>query len=278
MIYATSRESIHACTYFTGSTAPQLTEEARCDLYQVITNDVKTMKRKFSRLLERIWNSIDDLKGTVAYLVDMAILSEEDEKQVKEALSINDVRILLAQKYWSFLDYENLENIVETKCGDNEQKLMKAYCEEVKKFCERRVTEFPPGSLSNSTDHPGMKKLIVTLDLNDPSLKHIKHLKVVIANILGCPASKLVLYDIEDGSVVVTFLVVASVGAKLFLTRLLTSKQEDVLREEHVISLKYESTVVFSTDKEMETQQSEVHHTQNLKGISTRLKIIYIDM
>ena len=242
---------------------PRSSEETQEDFYQVVTNDVRKMKHKFFTLQQKIWESFDDQKGITACLLDMAILSEEDEKQVKEATSINDIRISLAQIYWSFLDYENLEPIVETKCGDTEQKMMKEYGEKVKRFCERRVTEFPAGSLNNGTDHagPGMKKLIVALNLKDPSLKRIKQIKVVVANILGCPASKLILYDIEDGSVLVTFLVV---GAKLLETRSLTPEQEDALRKEYVISLNYDSTFVFNTNTEMEVQQSKLHHQKGI--------------
>ena len=227
----------------------QLSAETQVDLYQVITTDMKVMKRKFSTLLEKVWKSIDDYRGTVACLLDMAILSEEDEKQVKEAPNVNEIRIILAQKYWSFLDHENLQHIVETKCGDTEQKLMKEYSEKVKQFCERSVTELPSGFLGSDTDHTGKKKLLVRLDLKDPSLKHIKDVKVVIANILGCQASNLVLHDIENGSILVTFLVVASIGAELFETKSLTSEQEDLLRKEHVISLKFESTIFFNAGK-----------------------------
>ena len=244
----------------------QLSKEARDDLCQLITTDVRVMKYRFSILLEELWKSIDDHEETVAVLLEMAILSEEDETQLKKTTCINEVRILLAHKYWSFLDYENLKHIVKAKCGDVQQIMMNEYGEEVKRFCERRVTEFPPGSLGTGTDHAGMKKLTVTLDLNDPSLKHIKHLKVVIANILGCPASKLVLYDIENGSVLVTFLVVASVGVKLFETRSLTSEQQVALREEHVISLQYESTFVFSTDTKMDVLRSGLRHTHYQNG------------
>ena len=41
-----------------------------------------------------------------------------------------------------------------------------------------------------------MDKLKITLDLKNPLLRHIRDLKEIIANILGPPASKLVLYDI----------------------------------------------------------------------------------
>ena len=240
----------------------------------MITTDVNMMKRKFSSLLERIWNSIDDFRGTLAFLLEMDILSEEDVKQVKEAPDINEVRIVLAQKYWSFLDYENLEHIVNNKCGDTEQNLMKEYRDELERFCDRRVTEFPPGSLNNGTDHAGMKKLVVKLDLNDPSLKRIKNLKVTIARILGCLPSKLVLLDIENGSVSVTFLVVVSVGAELFGTISLTSEQEDALKEEYVVSLKYESAFVFNIDTVTEVdihEPSELHHTCHQKGTSAGL-------
>ena len=60
-----------------------------------------------------------------------------------------------------------------------------------------------------------MDKLKITLDLKNPSLRHIRDLKEIIANILGLPASKLVLYDIVGReSVVVTVVMATWLGEK----------------------------------------------------------------
>lgn len=251
----------------------ELPEEICDDLYQRITIDVSTMKRKFSSLQEEIWKTINDHKGIKAFLLGMGILSKEDQKQVGESSDIEEVRITLAQKYWSFLDYGNLEHIVMHKCGDAEQQMMREYSEKMGRFCERRVSEFPLGSLSDGTDHAGMKKLHVMLDLTDPTLINVRRVKMVIANILGCSASTLVLHNIENGSVLVTFLVVMSPGAELFETGLLTAKQENALKEEHVISLKYESIFFFNaqTDLGIKKLRLGLHHTHHQvanRGIS----------
>ena len=221
-----------------------LSEEAKIDLYHKITKDVDLMKRKFSSLQNKIWIKMkNQLDLIVELALGMGILSEDDEKRIYESPS--EVRKILT-KYWSFLDYGNLEHIVDEVCGEEEQKKMKEYTVEVKKFCERRISEFPSGSLGSGIKHPGMEKLYVMLNLNDPFLKRIKDLKVVFANILGCPASKLVLQNIENGSVLVTFLITATLGAELFERTSLTDKQKEELRKEQVISIKYESVYVYN--------------------------------
>ena len=212
---------------------------------------MRKMKLKFSTVQDQIWKSIGDIQGLVRLVLGMSMLSEEDEEQIKKVPS--DAPMILT-KYWSFLDFENLEHIVENQCSSTEKDMMKAYKEEVLKFCQRRVSEFPPNCLGSSGNNAGMKKLYVTLDLDDPALKRIKHLKIIIANILGCRASELVLQNVEYGCVLVTFLLATAVGRRLVLDgRILTTEQKSILKKEHVISLKYESTILFNA--------REIQHT-----------------
>ena len=77
------------------------------------------------------------------------------------------------------MDFENLEHIiVEHKCSSTEKERMNEYKQEVLNFCQRRVSEFPPNFLGSSGNDAGMKKLYITLNLEDPALKRIKHLKI----------------------------------------------------------------------------------------------------
>ena len=172
------------------------------------------------------------------------------------ASTIDEIFFILP-KYWSFLDFCNLEDIAETFCSHecDAKKELDIYKGDVQQFCERRVSEFPPCSLNNGVDNEGMDKLIVTLDLKDPSLRHVRGLKEVIANILEQPASKLVLYDIGIGSVIVTFLIAASLGDKLFAettgtAKTLTHEQENQLVETNVVSLEFKDIVVFSVHQQ----------------------------
>ena len=156
------------------------------------------IKLKFSALEDQIWKSINDIQGLVQLVLDMGILSEDDEEQIRKTPS--NVRIILT-KYRSFLDFEILELIVERQCSSVEKRMVKEYKEEVRCFFKRRVSEIPcdsqPGSGGND---PGMKKLCVTLILDDPSLERIERLSIIIANILGCHASELVLRDIHQSA------------------------------------------------------------------------------
>ena len=243
---------------------PTLSPEVEEDLRQRIHSDIKRMRDKFSKLQTMIRKNIKenaDHTDLAAHISGMYMLSEEHVTQVANASAIDKIFFILP-KYWSFLDFSNLENIAETFCTPEceAKKELDQYKRDVQQFCERRVSEFPPGSLYNGTDNEGMDKLVVVLDLKDPSVKHVQGLKEVIANILGQPASKLVLYDIGIGSIVVTFLMATSLGEKLFLeatgtAKTLTQKQEDQLQEIKVISLEFKETTVFS-----------IHHQQVKKG------------
>ena len=100
----------------------------------------------------------------------------------------------------------------------------------------------------------GMDKLVITLDLQDPSLRHVLDLKEVIADVLQLPASKLILHDIGPGSVVVTFWVATSLGEKSLLespgtAKPLTQEQKDKLLEANVASLKFKEITVFKIFK-----------------------------
>ena len=239
-----------------------MSSETEEDLHQRIRSDIKTMKHRFSTLQTMIRKDIkenSDYEELAAHVLGMCILSDEHEKKVDNASRIEEIFKILT-KYWSFLDFSNLENIAENLCSDNCEARIKLnqYKCDVQQFCERRVSEFPPGSLNNGTDIEGMDKLVVRLDLEDPSLKHVQNLKETIANILGEPASKLVIYDIGNGSVVVTFLIPTSLGEALFLKQsdTLTQKQKDNLMDANVISLEFKDVTVFSIQQPVKKRKS----------------------
>ena len=205
-----------------------------------------------------------DHKALAAHISGMYILTEEHEIQVANASTVDEIFYILP-KYWSFLDFGNLDDIAENFCSPEceARKKLDIYRGDVQEFCRRRVSEFPPGSLNNGTDNEGMDKLVVTLDLKDPSLRHVRDLKEVIANILGLPASKLILYDIGIGSILVTFLIATSLGEKLFLettgtAKALSQPQEDRLLEIKVVSLEFKDITVFCFNKQLKKGNSRL--------------------
>ena len=224
--------------------------ETQEDLHQRIYTDISKIKRSFSHLQAVARENIKNHKKLIAHVMCMDMLSEEDEQKVEMASNTDEVFIVLA-KYWSFLDFGNLEDIIEHNCGEAEQTKMQEYGKEVKEFCKKRVSEFPLDSLHSDISHVGMEELHFVLDLTNPSLKRIKDLKRVIATILGLDASKLVLVNIGGGSVVATFLTATS-SAKQICS--LTKQQEDALKTVQVISLKFRSRLIFGTQVKAEIQ------------------------
>ena len=226
---------------------PSLSPETEEDLHQRIRSETKIMKHRFSTLQTMIRKDIKeniDHEDLATHVIGMYILDDEHERRVDSASGTEEIFRILT-KYWSFLDFGNLENIAENFCSHEceAKKELDQYKHDVRQFCECRVSEFPEGSLNNGTDSEGMEKLIVRLDLEDPSLKYVQNLKEIIANILGQKASKLVLCDIGSGSVIVTFLIPTSLGETLFM---LTQEQRDKLGDANVLSLKFRDITVFS--------------------------------
>ena len=249
MMYGTLKEHSFIATpasysfiinFCAGIPAVPLPEEAREDLYHQIVRDTRRIKLKFSALQEEVWKSITDIQGLVQLVLVMNILSKEDEKIIRKTPSA--VSILLSN-YWSFLDFENLEYIVERKCGSAEKRMMKEYKEEVKMYCQRRVSELPPSSLGSSSNHTGMKKLCAKLVLDDPALQSIRHLQMAIANILLCRSSDLVLQNVEPGSELV---INTTAGVKLVEGRMI-AKQKAVLKANKVTWIRYDDKITIYT-------------------------------
>ena len=222
------------------------------ELHQMFYSDLMKITQKFSLLQTTVRENITDHRKLVATVLDMQILSETKEKEVKEACNTTEVWIVLSGKFWSFLDYGKLKVIIENNCGEREKEMMKEYEEEVKRFCSRRVSNIL--SQISTSDHSEMEEVHVTLDLSNPILNHIKDLKIVIANILfpgQAMASKLVLHDIKSGSVVVSFLVMSSV-VHFFEKMKLTEEQRDALKKAHVLSIKFKTCKVIFNAQSVE--------------------------
>ena len=190
--------------------------------------------------------NITDHRKLVATVLDMRILSDKKKRELKKASNTTEVWIVISGEYWSFLDYGRLKVVVENNCGEREKEMMEEYEEEVKRFCERRVSNIL--SRISTSDHSEMEELHVILDLSDPTLNDIKKIKIVIANILfpgQAMASKLVIHDIGSGSVAVIFRVMPSV-VHIFREMKLTAKQQEALKEARIISIKFNSIFIFS--------------------------------
>ena len=236
-------------------------KEVREDLHQLVRRDVNKMKLRFSTLQTMIRRKINDVGDFRAHVMGMGILSKDEETLVMRADNIDDIFTILT-RHWCFLDYGNFESIVVSMCGKDSDQIQEwsQYKDEVEIFCERcRVYELPDGSLEDvNTRCEELGKLVVRLTLDDPVISRIKHLKEVIANILGIRASRLVIENIESGSVEVTFLIAASLGKELFVKKSLTPKQKYDLNKAGVISMSLKSSMTTNVMSAEDTERKYI--------------------
>ena len=164
-------------------------------MYQQFYTDIRQIKHKFSRLQALVRQGITDYRLLIAHVLEMGILSKNDEEQIKKTNSTNEVFMILT-KYWSFIDCEPLENIIDLVGNEEGKEILKEYHIALKEFCQRRIFESSDSLYGD--EHTEKKKLDFALDLNDPAVRcmHRRNLKIAIANILNIQVSDLILHDL----------------------------------------------------------------------------------
>lgn len=113
--------------------------------------------------------------------------------------------------HWSFLEHKMLVDIGNNFGGRKIRWKLKEYQKQLKKFLKnRRMSQFPmPLRCIDNTIITKLsetrKRVILKLDLNDPSWDDIINLKESICKILEILPSALLICKVEDGCVKVTF-------------------------------------------------------------------------
>ena len=148
-------------------------------------------------------------------------IAKEDLKLIDNASSTDDVFRVLS-KYWSFLDHKMLDCLVRCLGGRRIRWKVKEYRKQLKKFFEKRkMLEFklPLRCFDNTciTElNETHERIIVKLDLNDPSWDDIVHLKESICTILEILPSALLICKVEDGCIKVTFYIPKLIAQEIF--------------------------------------------------------------
>ena len=220
-------------------------ESEDSNLRQAIYTDAHDIRMNFADLQSKIRKKIKNHRELVASVLDLKILTKDEIERVKQAPNTTEVFIII-QDCWTFLDYDHFTHIVKSVCGEDEEKLVEAYTEQLKKFCRNIVDDCPKHLLKGDDSSSAKRdKLFVELDLNasDVRVMDFQKFKRHLAKILRCQVNKLLLFSIEEGCVLVTYILLSSI---VFATELsLTCDQLDALRAESVISLKYNSSIIF---------------------------------
>lgn len=195
-----------------------------------IKQELRKIKDSFIYLLSDIHDSLSRKVSTeriVTFVVMYAqepqqlAIAERDLKHIDNATSTHEVFRILS-KYWSFLEHDMLVSIVRHFGGRKIRRKVKEYRKQLKKFFEeRRMSEIvmPLRCIDNTyvieftETHD---RVIVKLDLNDPTWHDIIHQKEKICAILEILPSTLLICKVEDGCIEVTFYIPRLVAKEIF--------------------------------------------------------------
>lgn len=166
------------------------------------------------------------------------LLSTHKEK-LNKASSIKDVLMLIYEEYANFLNYEVFQFIVDKyELNDGRQEFqypchLKAYIE------KHKISEFVQTNPLLKDFYDDSKEVIVKMDIKSTTrLSMLDNIKTAIAKILDLNSAALRILDIEEGCVVVTFLIPTPIAEEIFnKDTILTKLQKQELQALSVIWL-----------------------------------------
>lgn len=170
--------------------------------------------------------TVDNLRSYVQTLPAFKCASDDKNsmpkllskrKEIKNAVTINNIIDLISTEYASFLDYDIFQCIVrEYRLDEGQEQLQ--YPQYLKAYVEaHKVAEFLEINPALEKYHSA-KELVLKfdIDLSICNLATILDLKNTVADILGMSSLSLRLLNIKQGCVLVTFLIPESVASVVF--------------------------------------------------------------
>ncbi len=142
-----------------------------------------------------------------SYRTSRAVIERESNmlladyhEDLRRAASIDEVFVIVSP-FWSFLDFEILEGVINKFGTESDRSHLATYFIELKEFLNKWKVE--PCKISRLDDDKKRVKFCFKLDAD--SLAIYRDLKAAIARILKVPVYALHLHSIENGSIQLIF-------------------------------------------------------------------------
>ena len=257
----------------------ELDPDVKLNLEFILEQNLKDIIKKYAfyvgavrRIIEEKGVTPEDLRECVLNLSTLSEVSKgeklipmaDKEVELEKRKTIIEIFNFLTTKCASFLNYEIFEDILDYyKIRDNNERLK--YPEHFKTYIEKhKISEFVKINPMLKKHVNGSKDLALKFDIeNTCKLARVIELKKIVARVLKLHPSTLYLVDINDGCVVVTFHIPASVADAIFTSNTaLTIQQEEELQAASVLWLKCNG----HTFKFEEKLKEEVH-TKKISGM-----------
>ena len=228
------------------------------DLKHVVRVEFKRIRQKFLTLQtvvrEYMRSSKVPLDDIVTHVLEyVEVFDPEIDKKVRllqekhlRCVASTDELFIVLGKRWNFLECDMLIRIAEHYGDDVIHKKVEDYHRDLKEFLEnRKISELPEDLSLSSCGNGVYEHVVMKLDQNDPTLKEIKELKSKICEILDIMPSTLLIVDVKNGCVEVTFLIPVRIAQYVF-GKPITDAQCEALIAASVLTLTWRNKAIMS--------------------------------
>lgn len=165
------------------------------------------MQNEFAILAAKTMLSLSELNVPPVKKLKFLIENSKFYRKVYEAIeNVDDFNSVMSclSDYWSFFDYQLLELIIRTFCGNLTDKL-EEYEGKFKEFCQRRLCEVPKGALGVRAENGDALYLKIDDNFSYKKTKvlDVKKLEYRLSKLLD---TELVLLRIDEGCLELIFI------------------------------------------------------------------------
>ena len=248
------------------------------DLKQQLESNLEEILFCFAAYTDCVQVSLEkkriEVKRLCAYLLGLPsfmfhcndrrlMLLATKKTELEEADSIGDIMVTLKTECTSFLNYQIYQGLVKHFDLDNGQNDLK-YPEKLRAYIEmHKISEFIEIQpiLCELTEEK--KELILILDIEPTCrLSGLVDLGKAVAKIMGLKQSALLIHNIKENCVIVTYLISAFVADSIFTgNKIFSEKQEEEFRELSVQRMECNLFVfefTSASDKDLNHEMDEI--------------------
>lgn len=253
-------------------------EEAEEEDYtEKFEKETRKMQKQFARLVNDTCRSFKNRNVTTNELIlylqnayPLALKPRMDE--MSKAACLEKVFMIVTSQTCSWFDYEVIKDMIDYLGKDQEKKQLEHYEAKFRTFAEQRLSRGKKHIEVSSGAKSGGKQLVIKIDKewDEVNFNDLNKIRGNLASILKVKRRDLYLADIQEGCIMMTFIIAEELAGKLFpissmLCSYLTPFQIKSLQDEGIILFTCGTSVSWlsaTEQKESELQCNEVSHIQ----------------
>ena len=220
----------------------EMSEDARETLYGRLSTEHREMQWKFQRLVTTTRKGVAEKGVTPEQLSDEICcqsyesqfekdskkLLSDSQEEIRKSKSINDAFFIM-RNYYSFFNYELIEKII--TLFDLDRSHLSAFEDELRRFCERRVHEFPAKAYGTAMSTDSKLTVVLDSEFDKYTMNSLRSFRHRLGKIFKVSSAVIRLIEVYEGSVEIVFAISSSLVDQILP---LSEEQEKSLRDEGV--------------------------------------------